>query len=102
MWKSGIGGFNLMSRINFLEGLTLTSLTPLFFSTFTEANQLLNWHNNVINCFLVIGPTEFYTVKKCKSGVYLQAIECSRSKKEHIKDAQLCRVIGSALLAPFY
>lgn len=68
-----------MAHINFLEGNTLASSIPLLFSTFTGADQL-NWHNNVINCFLVIGPTAFYTVKKYKSGVCLQAIKCSRSK----------------------
>lgn len=28
----------------------------MLFYAFTGADQLFNWHNNVINCFSVIGP----------------------------------------------
>lgn len=57
LWTSGSDGCTLMAHDNSLEGLTLPSSIPwLFvFFTFTGADQLLNWHNNVINCFLVIG-----------------------------------------------
>lgn len=77
-------GCNLMACINFLQCLPLTSSVPsLFFSTFNGADQLLNWHNNVINCFLVTGPTAFCTVKKYKSTVYLQAIKWPRLKRTY-------------------
>lgn len=62
---------------------THSSVPSLFFSTFSGADQLLNWHNNVINCFLVTGPTVFCTVKKYKSTVYLQAIKWPRLKRTY-------------------
>lgn len=78
------GGLQWWMEVNGLHSLPEVSLShlhfPCWFSTFSGADQLFNWHDNVINCFLVIGPAEFYTVKKYKSGVYLQAIKRSRTK----------------------
>lgn len=74
-----------------------------FLSTITGTDRLLNGQNNVINCFLVIGPTEFLHCKEVQiRRVFTGGEMLTNRKKEHINDAQLRKVISLTLLATHY
>lgn len=104
MWMLAcMEGCKVMARIYFLKCCLSHLHFPRCFPTFSGADQLCNWHDNVINCFLVIGPAEFNTVKKYKSGVYLQAIKRSRTKVTYkrcpaVQSNWFCFISGVSLV----
>lgn len=84
-----------LSDGSFLFASLLPSFFLFYFPIFSGADRLLNEQDNVINCFLVIVPSEFL----CSKGVQIRhAFTSSQTltnlKKEHINDAQLRNVIS--------
>lgn len=81
----------------------LIFLFIFYLPIFTGADQLLNDQDNVINCFLVIGPTEFLCSKEVQiRHAFTSSQTLTNLKKEHINDAQLRNVISLTLLAACY
>lgn len=71
--------------------------------TLPEWTNSQTTRNNVINCFLVVGPAEFLCSKEVQiRHAFTSSQTLTNVKKEHINDAQLRSVISLALLAACY